>query len=529
MRFIGLHFGHDSAVVVINEEGNVEFFAQCERYKRKKNHGGYDYKEEKPALSCLGKFFPELGPVKEDDFCVLVSIGGEIATKEKLWISIGNVNLDDSEYDNSLVKKYTPKEKENFIYWTIGKNPDLIINHHLAHIISAWCFREDDEERFFMAYDGVGLDATGRPHSSLVGEINSNGFKRYADAEIIPTSVPLTSLLGYNSAGKAMGMAGYVQDCRKWDGWDFLKKTVSFGMHPDTHTVQYPTVHGYKSGVGKEDMDYVAHFYKWYTNDIIWPSIENNINKFSNNRGVVIGGGTTLALELNTRIHSMVKDVVFGPPTDDSGLALGAAAFAYWHFKKQWPKLSNPSLNQLQKPLIKLGSQKQKEIAQKLHNNKVIGLLREKGEAGPRALGFRSILAPATDYGNLKLVSEDLKNREFYRPLAPIVTEDQFERFFKGPKGKYMQYKVECTEEAKELIPSIVHKDNSSRPQVVSKNSDPWLYDLLKEYGNLSGVECLINTSLNGNKKPICNTTQDAINDFKDKDIEITSIEEKTI
>lgn len=54
-----------------------------------------------------------------------------------------------------------------------------------------------------------------------------------------------------------------------------------------------------------------------------------------------------------------------------------------------------------------------------------------------------------------------------------------------------------------------MHKDDSSRPQVIYKEQDPFLYKILKEYGKLSGVECLINTSLNTGGKPICNTEQD--------------------
>lgn len=531
MRFIGVHFGHDSAIVNINEDGEVEFYAQCERYKREKNYGGFDYDLEKPALSCLSKHFPNLGSVNEDDCCVLVSIGGRTVSNEEIWTTIGNKTTKDMGCDPKLVRSYDPVKKENFMYWTLGRNPDMIIDHHFAHAVSAWCFRPDDEERLFMAYDGVGLDAQGFPKSSLVGEISKNGFKRYEDAFSIPTSCCLTSFLGYNSAGKAMGIAGYVTEESNIGCEEFLKKTVKFGMNHFTYTPQYLSIPDHKN-ITKEDMAYVAQFYKWYTNDIIWPAIESNIQKFAKGRGVVIGGGTTLALELNTRIHGMVKDVVFGPPTDDSGLALGAAAWAYFNHTGRWPKLNSPSLNALPSPLPQYGPQNQKDIAKRLANGVVIALLRGQAEAGPRALGFRSFLASAKNKNNLKRLSKRIKKREFYRPLAPIVTEEQFDRFFVGPKGKYMQYKVECTDEARRLLPAIVHKDGSARPQVVYKSDDPWLHKLLTDYGEISGVECLINTSLNGKNKPICNTFYDVMQDLDSKlryreNIEVVSIGEK--
>jgi carbamoyltransferase len=261
--------------------------------------------------------------------------------------------------------------------------------------------------------------------------------------------------------------------------------------------------------------------------NITWESIEKNINEFIGNKntGIVIGGGTCLALELNTKINSKVKDVVFGPPINDSGLALGAAAFGYFMDTGKWPNpIKSPSMMHLQEPLPEVGPQDPKEIAAVIAKDRVVGLLRGKAECGPRALGFRSILANACKYENLKRVSEDLKGREYFRPLAPIVTAESFDRYFVGPKGEYMQYKCECTEEAQKELPAIVHKDNSARPQVVYKENDPWLHSLLVEYGKLTGHECMINTSLNGKGKPICNTYQDAIDDFEGKDIKIVSI-----
>jgi len=122
------------------------------------------------------------------------------------------------------------------------------------------------------------------------------------------------------------------------------------------------------------------------------------------------------------------------------------------------------------------------------------------------------------------LVSQDIKEREFYRPLAPIVTAEQFDRFFDGPKGEYMQYRVMCNEEARRLLPVVVHRDLSSRPQVVYKDKDPWMHRLLVRYGELTGVECLVNTSLNKAGKPICNTYEDAQEDMKGKPVELISI-----
>src|SRR5690606_4220689 len=79
----------------------------------------------------------------------------------------------------------------------------------------------------------------------------------------------------------------------------------------------------------KEEMIFIAGFYRFII-EKIWKGLEENIDKFANGRGIVVGGGTALALELNTRIYNKTKDLVFGPPVNDSGLAIGAAAFSYF-------------------------------------------------------------------------------------------------------------------------------------------------------------------------------------------------------
>lgn len=136
-------------------------------------------------------------------------------------------------------------------------------------------------------------------------------------------------------------------------------------------------------------------------------------------------------------------------------------------------------------------------------------------EIGPRALGHRSILADPTKPEMLEFVSQRLKNREFYRPLAPIVTDREFPNLFTGPQGKYMQFRNIATPYGEQKVPAVVARDKSTRAQVVTAQDDPWLYELLVAFGQRSGVECLINTSLNARGRPICETLDEAIFQFR--------------
>lgn len=497
MRFFGLHFGHDAGCAVFNDKGELEFYGQCERYFPR-------WKTYPLNMDPIMAFFPKLKPTK-DDVIVVTALGEDQVDKV-------------DGYDPAVVTK--PLHDGTFLGYE-GR-ADLIIDHHLAHAVSSWCFRTDDKERLFVTFDGAGSSADGVLKYSLVGSISGTGFSYYSDAAPIPSSIPLCELLGNNSAGKAMGLAGYRATAPefKWDDKTF-NKYFEMTLDPSKHCApRYPRVDG---PLTPDKMDFVASFYKYVTN-MIGNAVEENIRALAKGRGVVLGGGTALALEINTRVHNLVGDVVFGPPINDSGLALGAAAFGYFHAKKVFPKVPGPSIMALQKPLPKIGPQEPGDIARMVAQDKVVGLLRGMGEAGPRALGYRSILASAMKATNLKRVSEQIKGREFYRPLAPVVTSEAFDRYFVGPKGEYMQYRVTCTDEARKFLPAIVHADNSSRPQVVYKERDPWLHSLLVRHGEMTGHPIMINTSLNGPGKPICNTYEDAAADMKGKEVVLVSI-----
>ena len=509
MRYIGVYLGHDASVAVLDEFGQMIFFGQVERYSRCKKHG-FD-------MEPIGDFFDLPMPEPDD---VIVTCAGPENVFDSRWRAAENICFDYSGYDMELVRMYKSQGSKNVFEKYLGRDPDWELHHHLAHALTAWCYRKNELEKLFLCYDGAGKDAFHHMKCYLVGKIGPNGFSQIPDATPIPSSVPVVGLLGPDSAGKSMGMAGYMPK-RNWTA-DHTMQLIKYSLN-DRYEANFPYVGtSGQEGLTEDKMQFVADFYRYYTNHI-WNAVEDNIKKFDLGNGVVIGGGTTLGLEINTKIHQLTGDVTFAPPTDDSGLAIGCAAFGFFHHHKKWIKLDTPSLNELQEDLPALGPQTPEEIAKLIAEDHVVGLLRGKAEAGPRALGFRSLLASAR-LENLKRVSQDIKGREFYRPLAPIVTAESFDRFFVGPKGEYMQFLAECTEEAQKLLPAVVHKDNTARPQVIFKEKDPWLHRLLTAYGELSGVECMINTSLNKRKRAICNTLHDAQRDMQGKDVTLVSL-----
>ena len=149
-------------------------------------------------------------------------------------------------------------------------------------------------------------------------------------------------------------------------------------------------------------------------------------------------------------------------------------------------------------------------IVEYLRYHKICGLARGRAEFGPRALGARSLLADPTVH-NIKDVVNTIKNRQSFRPFAPVVPIEFASKYFdmhdEMVESPFMQYTVRC--KMPKLLPGVVHVDGTSRVQTVKKSDAPRLHDLLLRWGKISGHPVLLNTSLNTRGEPILNDEYD--------------------
>jgi carbamoyltransferase len=153
----------------------------------------------------------------------------------------------------------------------------------------------------------------------------------------------------------------------------------------------------------------------------------------------------------------------------------------------------------------------------------VLGLYQGPAETGPRALGQRSILANPCNPATRAILNERVKQREAIRPLAPMVSRAEANRFFELAEGaaaddynayRYMVLTTKARPEAYEKIPSVVHRDGTCRIQIVEPDIQPLLHDYLQAMGRRLGAEVSVNTSLNVGG-PICQTPTQAIATMK--------------
>lgn len=239
---------------------------------------------------------------------------------------------------------------------------------------------------------------------------------------------------------------------------------------------------------------------------------------FDDQNTIILTGGCALNI-LNNQKMSLEKKVFVPPNPHDGGLSLG---FMLDYFK---PKEAfnatylGPTVwdsNSLAEYVEKHNGKPYtfKEIADDLVKGKIIGVVREGSELGPRALGNRSILCHAAIPNMKDILNQKVKNRESYRPFAPVCHESIANRFFETNMNsdyRWMSFCPTVREEYRETLASVTHADNTARLQTVTEQQNDWLFYLLLQVQQIHPIPVLINTSFNIAGKPILNTYRDAI------------------
>lgn len=216
---------------------------------------------------------------------------------------------------------------------------------------------------------------------------------------------------------------------------------------------------------------------------------------------LVFMGGCALNCSANTKLWDIFSDIWIMPNPGDAGSSLGAAAALYGkHVNWKDPYLGYDLGGEY--PVDK--------IYEEISKNKIAAVATGRAEYGPRALGNRSILADPRGE-DIKDKVNMIKKRELFRPFAPVVLEEFANEWFDMPTKSipYMQYAVRCKKP--ELVPSVVHKDGTSRVQTINKEQHPGLHMLLRKFYWNTGVPLLLNTSLNIKGQPLLNDEQDII------------------
>jgi carbamoyltransferase len=265
------------------------------------------------------------------------------------------------------------------------------------------------------------------------------------------------------------------------------------------------------------------------TQEAVGNLIEKALKK-ANCKNVCVVGGYGMNIVANYYYTQRFPDVnfYFEPNADDGGLSIGAAKHLYHSITKDTTKrpLTTTAFHGKLYDLSQYKgiSATVKDVAKLLYENKSVGVYSGYAESGQRALGNRSIFFNPLNPDAKNIVNK-IKKREWYRPFAGIVLEEDANLYFDMYPIKSSPYMTISFPVKTDLIPGIRHVDGTCRIQTVSKQ-DTYLYNLLQEFKLLSGVGIILNTSFNLAGDPLVETPEDAIRTMKNSSLDYLWFEE---
>jgi carbamoyltransferase len=547
MRVLGFSVGHDKGAVII-EDGRVIIGITQERITRIKNDGAY--KGGTIPFESINYCLNELKlTIKDIDyFCYSTT---EI--------------IDDVEYQ--FFKKY-PK-----------LNRDILVNipHHLAHAYSSFFSSGLDEAAVIVAdasgsiitfknkthiwYDPelIGLDTQQDWAEGIsIYHFDKKGYNEVYKKWIkypVPLNTDEDVSLGtvYSEgslqliyepdqhtwpAGKLMGLASYADQSIVDEAPPYVIENGDDIFVPNNRI--YPKVTWESDFFSKAC---VAGIYQREQEraSLILAKMAKNLTESSN---VCTSGGSFLNCNSNEKIltSELFDKCFFLPPSDDTGIPLGCAWYAYQklvdieevqmispYFGKTYDRDQIiAALNDYSEYDVTEYDDYEKlyeDVSYWLTQNRVVGWFQDGSEIGPRALGNRSIIAspiPKWMGGHLNM---DVKKREWYRPFAPAVLfEHQSEVFESDVFSPHMLVTTSVKPDWRDKIPAVTHVDNSARHQSVTPESNLKFYNIINKFYEKTGVPVLLNTSFNGPREPIVETPLEALKCFHERNLDFLVI-----
>lgn len=263
-----------------------------------------------------------------------------------------------------------------------------------------------------------------------------------------------------------------------------------------------------------------------------------------------LAGGVSLnCVAVGKLIESGIfRDVHVPPDPGDGGAALGAALFGSAVRGGRAGGAFQPYLGKQYEPgptvdmLPHLRSHRRVKVlvrgdlpavvektAASLAEGKIVGWVQGRFEAGPRALGARSILADPSRVDVARRLSDSVKKRASFRPYACSVADFERDRLFEGTAAhtapaRWMQASCRVKPEARASLRAAMHVDGTTRPHVCDEATRPEYYALLRAFGERTGTAALLNTSFNESGMPIVASPELALLSFLRTDMDMLAI-----
>ena len=445
-----------------------------------------------------------------------------------------------SDFFKQIIASFLGIEKEKIIH----------MEHDWCH--AAYAFYGSpirDNNTLIVTADAWGDDLSGtlsmyskeKGCIERIKEYNHNDFQL---ARIYRYTTLVLNMLANEHEYKVMGLASYyngpmIEKVEKVfdkmlqnDGLEFIfNKNVK-------------DIYDYlKNNLKNFRFDHIAAGLQSFTEKILVNWFSSAVSKY-NSTSVVFSGGISMNVKANMKISQIPKIEKFfvcGAGTDET-LPIGACYHSaemngikpepldtlYLGSNTTYDKKDISSLDKF--AITKFNSEEQ--ILEKILENKIVAICRGRMEMGQRALGNRSIIADPRTRSNVEKINNSIKKRDFWMPFAPIILEEYQDLLIENPKkidSPFMTIAFE-TKDGKNKFPAAVHQaDGTARAQLLKKEQNPVLWNLIFKFYEKTGIPALLNTSFNLHGEPIVRTIQDAIRVFDKSELEVLWFNEHII
>ena len=422
-----------------------------------------------------------------------------------------------------------------------GLDPSCVrwVPHHVAHAASA-TFGSGFDPCSVLVLDGRGERASHLAARSVAGELEVLAAQR------LPHSLglvyeELTAHLGFRRSSdeyKVMAMASYgtpdhlgaLRELVRTDGRGGFTAdgvdlaTLAPALPPGAEFT--PRHAALACSVQRRLEEVLLELADW-------------LHERTGDRDLVMAGGVALNCVANSRLwrDGPFERVWVQPAAGDSGTALGAALQVAHELGDRPAAMGSAALGRGwddAEIAERLGAAEltferpddvADTVAEALAANQVVAWFQGRSEFGPRALGHRSLLADPRSHSNLEKLN-DIKGREQFRPVAPMVLAERAAEIFEaGPiPSPYMLFTHRVREGWAARIPAVVHVDGTARIQTVDREQEPLMARCLERFEARTAVPVVVNTSLNTAGRPMVDDPRDALECFGSSPVDLLAI-----
>lgn len=436
-----------------------------------------------------------------------------------------------SEYYVGLIRLFDWLKDKGFRLDGGNKIKVFFFAHHLAHAASAYYCSGFDSSNV------ITLDGQGEEDSGSIWIGNSGKMKKIKSISsnqslgwLYATATDILGFKPHSHEGKTMGLAAWgkraFKDSSYWaiakngyqllPGWEqqlwkkFGPRREKQAELTDKHRNFALTVQNFTQRAG-------ISLAKW---------------AYSKNQSgnVALSGGVALNCDMNSAIWRLpfVNQIFIQPASSDAGTAIGSAmeisrivgepanfrmTHAYWGPEYTDDEIEatfkEAKINYSHVPDI------DKQVAKLLAKGKIVAWFQGRLEIGPRALGNRTILGHPALPGMKDKINREVKHREGWRPFAPSVLDEAGKNYFeKYCNHPFMVLGFDTNKKGQKDLSQAIHVDNTARIQSVVKKDNPLYHSMISEFGKITGIPAVLNTSFNDSEQPLVATPKEALKTF---------------